>query len=151
MEEEKKSAKFNVFLIGLFFAFGYFVLDGVASFLDEFSLEEALSENDVLISFALIYLAVGICCYIYLKVKDKSYKFELDKYKLTGSVIETLGQYTFVFALGSANAAIVSPFVASYSVVTIILSRIFLKEKLKNHQYILIALVIIGTIILSVE
>lgn len=131
--------------------FGYFVLDGVASFLDDFTLEGLMIEEDVLISYALIYLVIGVCCYIYLKLKDKSYKFELDKFKLIGSALETAGQYTYIYALGSGFASITSPFVASYSVVTIILSRIFLKEKLKMNQYIWIILILIGVVLLSIE
>jgi len=147
----KTKTKFSIYVLGLLFAFGYFVLDGTASFLDEFTLEGGMIEQDLLISYALIYLVVGIFCYIYLKTKDKQYKFELDKYKLVGSVIETLGQYTFIYALGAGTATIVSPFVASYSIVTIILSRLFLKEKLKPRQYAVVTLVLIGVIMLSVE
>jgi len=142
--------KFGIYIMGLLFAFGYFILDGVGSFLDEFTLQGRMSAEDMLISYALIYLVVGIGCYIYLKIKDKNYKFELDKYKFIGSIFETSGQYTFIYALGAGFASIVSPFVASYSVITIVLSRIFLKEKLKNLQYIWIIVAIIGIIMLSV-
>lgn len=131
--------------------FGYFVLDGAASFLDDFALEGFMIEEDVLISYALIYLIVGVLCYIYLKIKDKDYKFELDKFKFAGSIVETAGQYTYIYALGSGFASITSPFVASYSVVTIILSRIFLKEKLKRSQYLWIILIMVGIVLLSIE
>lgn len=152
VEEDKRvKPKLNIYVLGLLFAFGYFVLDGVASFLDEYFLEGYMNEEDMLISYALIYLIVGIGCYIYLKLKDKTYKMELDKLKLTGTIFETLGQYTFIYALGAGNATIVSPFVASYSIVTILLSRMFLKEKLKSKQYALITLVLIGVIMLSIE
>ena len=130
---------------------GYFILDGVASFLDEFTLEGLMPEDDMLISYALIYLVVGIGCYIYLKIKDKSYKIHMDKLKFGGSILETAGQYMYIYALGAGDASIISPFIASYSVVTIILSRIFLKEKLKPNQYIWIVLIVLGIIALSVE
>ena len=146
-----KRAKFGIYIFGLLFAFGYFILDGVASFLDEFSLKGNMAEHDLLISYALIYLVVGIGCYVYLKIKDGNYRFELDKPKLIGSALETAGQYTFIYALGAGFASIVSPFVASYSVVTIILSRLFLKEKLKPKQYLWIVLVLIGIVLLSIE
>ena len=131
--------------------FGYFILDGLASFLDEFTLEGAMLEEDMLISYALIYLVVGIGCYIYLKVKDRSYKIHMDKLKFTGSLVETAGQYMYIYALGAGDASIISPFIASYSIVTIILSKIFLKEKLKPNQYIWIVLILVGVITLSIE
>ena len=150
-EEKSKKPKLTIYIFGLLFALGYFILDGAASFLDEFYLEGTMEEADMLIAYALIYLAVGICCYIYLKIKDKSYKFQMDKLKFTGSILETLGQYTFIYALGAGNASIISPFVAGYSVVTIIASRIFLKEKLKKNQYIWIVCILAGIILLSLE
>ena len=151
IEENKignKTSKW-VYLMGIVFALGYFILDGLASFLDEFTLEGFMNEDDMLISYALIYLVVGIICFIYLKIKDKDYKFKMDKTKFAGSIVETAGQYMFVYALASGDAAIISPFVASYSVVTIILSRIFLKEKLKWNQYLFIVLILTGVVILS--
>ena len=147
----KSKLKINIYLIGIIFALGYFILDGLASFLDEYTLEGAMIEEDILIAYALIYLVVGIFSYIYLKLKDKNYSFKLDKWKFGGSILETAGQYMYIYALGAGNASIISPFIASYSIITIILSRIFLKEKLKPYQYLWIALIIIGVGILSIE
>lgn len=146
-----RSASLSDYAVGLLFALGYFALDGIASFLDAYTLEETLSEEDVLISYALIYLVVGIVCHVYLRIRDKSYRLSLDKLKFTGTVFETVGQYTFIYAMGSGMSAIVSPFVASYSAVTIILSRLFLKEKLEKIQYLWIALIMIGIVALSLE
>lgn len=88
-EDKRVKPKINIYILGLIFAFGYFILDGLASFLDESFLEGYMNEEDVLISYAFIYLLVGIGCYIYLKIKDRNYKIELDKMKLVGSAIET--------------------------------------------------------------
>ncbi|MDR1067477.1 MAG: DMT family transporter [Clostridiales bacterium] len=140
-----------MFITGLIFAFGYFVFDGVASFMDDYTLDEALSEFDVIVAYALIYLAVGIFCLIYLKITDKDYRFSFDRLKFIGTLFETSGQYTFVFALGSGMSSVVSPFIASYSAVTIVLSRIFLKEKLKKEQYICVAVIVAGLVALSAE
>ena len=139
-----------IYIISLLFAFGYFILDGIASFLVGFTLEERMTEQDMVISHSFISFAVGIGCYIYLKIKDKNYKFKLDKPKLIGSVLETAGEYTYIYAMGAGLVSIVSPFVASYSVVTIILSKIFLKEKLKKKQYAWIICILLGIIFLSI-
>ncbi|MNI87307.1 EamA-like transporter family protein [compost metagenome] len=50
----------------------------------------------------------------------------------------------------SSNAIIAAPLIASYSIFSVILSRIFLKEKLSRLQYIIIALVIIGIALLGI-
>ena len=57
----------------------------------------------------------------------------------------------FAYAYASRDAAIASPFIASFSAVSIILSRIFLNEKITKNQYILVSLIIAGMFILSIE
>ena len=131
--------------------YGYFILDGTASFLDESILELALSESDVIISHSFISFALGVMLYIYLKLTDKTYRFSLDKLKLVGSIFETMGEFTYVYALANGNASIVSPFIASYSAITIILSSVFLKEKLRWIQYVFVVLILLGVVILSLE
>ena len=50
----------------------------------------------------------------------------------------------------SGNAIIAAPIISSVCVVSVILSRIFLKEKLTKKQYAAIAIVILGILMLSV-
>ena len=130
------------------------LLDAVGSFMDENVLETDLSENQVLVAYALIYMVVGIICLIYLLATHKTeglFNFKEDKRKLVGSLVETAGQFTYIYAFAFGDAALASPFIAAYSAVTIILSRIFLKEKLRVRQYAMLALVFVGIIILSIE
>ena len=143
-----------LYLKGLAFALGYMVLDAIGGFLDENVLEADLSENQVIVAYALIYLIVGLICLGYLVFSHKTedlFNFKEDKKKLIGSLVETAGQFTYIYAFAFGDAALASPFIAAYSAVTIILSRIFLKEKLKLRQYAMLALVFVGMIILSIE
>ncbi|MBR3134715.1 MAG: DMT family transporter [Clostridia bacterium] len=149
-----KSAAYMLYLKGLAFALGYMVLDAIGGFLDENVLEADLSENQVIVAYALIYLIVGLICLGYLVFSHKTedlFNFKEDKKKLIGSLVETAGQFTYIYAFAFGDAALASPFIAAYSAVTIILSRIFLKEKLKLRQYAMLALVFVGMIILSIE
>ncbi|WP_373815981.1 EamA family transporter, partial [Jeotgalibaca porci] len=66
------------------------------------------------------------------------------------AIFETLGQFFYVYAI-SSNAVVVAPMISAYSVVSVILSRIFLKEKLTSKQYLAVTGIIIGIIILSIE
>lgn len=65
-------------------------------------------------------------------------------------VFETIGQFFYVFAM-SRNAIIVAPLIASYSVFSVLLSRIFLKEKLNHKQYAVIAAVVAGIALLALS
>lgn len=74
----------------------------------------------------------------------------VQKYKILAAVCETAGQFTYIFAL-SGNGAIASPMIgAGCVIVSLTLSRIFLKEKLTKLQYAFILLLIIGIVIISI-
>lgn len=149
-KNEKKSYK--KYLWGLGFAFGYWLLDGIGSFLDDYTLNDKLSAEQLIIAFSLIYFVVGLICFIILHfIKREKITMKLDKKKLIGTLIETAGQYTYIYTYAFGDAALASPFIASYSIVSLILSRIFLKEKLNKKQYLLITLILIGMITLSIE
>ena len=49
------------------------------------------------------------------------------------------------------NAIIVAPLIASYSVFSVLLSRVFLKEKLAHRQYQVIAGVLTGIALLALS
>ena len=154
-EADIRNAKraYLLYLKGIAFALGYLLLDGIGSFMDDYTLEADLSAEQVIIAYSLIYFVVGIVCAIILKVKEKDYqpikRFKENKLKLIGTLVETAGQYTYIYAFAFGDAALASPYIAAYSIVTIILSRIFLKEKLKKRQYVLIGLILVGLITLS--
>ena len=65
------------------------------------------------------------------------------------AIFETLGQFFYVFAMG-VNATITAPIVGSYCILSMLLSRVFLKEKLTKKEYMAIFLVIVGIIILAI-
>ncbi len=49
------------------------------------------------------------------------------------------------------NAIIVAPLIASYSVFSVLLSRIFLKETLSRAQYLVISMVLFGILLLAIS
>ncbi|MBO5928385.1 MAG: EamA family transporter, partial [Clostridia bacterium] len=60
------------------------------------------------------------------------------------------GQLTYVYALGS-NDAVAAPILSSVCVVSLLLSRIFLKEKLNWKQYTFIFIVILGVLLMAIS
>ncbi|MCR5686064.1 MAG: DMT family transporter [Lachnospiraceae bacterium] len=69
--------------------------------------------------------------------------------RILAAAFETAGQATYVYAM-SGNGAVAAPMVASYSIISLALSRIFLKERLTRWQYCAVVLVIIGIAALGV-
>ena len=69
--------------------------------------------------------------------------------KILAAVFETAGQFTYVYALGGVDA-VAAPILSSVCVVSLLLSRIFLKEKLPKKTYLFIGIVIFGILLLAV-
>lgn len=151
-KEFKKSNKFQkVFALTILFPLMYCVLDGAGTFLDGIYLDkmELINEDTALIAYEYTFLIYGIVTYIYLRIKKQTFNVLLEKPKLAAAIFETGGQFFYVYAM-AGNATISAPIVGSYCVLSLLLSRVFLKEKLSLKQYISIFLVLIGIVILAI-
>jgi len=139
--------------------FCYAFIDAFGSFLDIFFLEMETSpligvteENIELvanISYELTFAIVGLVLFIFMKCKRVSFELPKQKDKIIAAVCETAGQLTYVYAM-SGNGAIAAPILSCVCVVSLLLSRIFLKEKLTKKQYLFIAIIIVGILMLAV-
>ena len=86
------------------------------------------------------------------KVDAKHHLVRHELPKLAGGVCETIGQFAYVFALADTehvgfSAAIIS----SYCAASVLLSRLFLKEKLSKWHYAAIAIAFIGIVVLGIS
>ena len=107
----------------------------------------------MLILYGLTFFIAGVCCWIFLLVKEKKaynpFAKEEWKTRFPAALFEQFGQIFYVYAMAK-NPVVAAPMVASYCIVSAILSRIFLKEKLKAAQYACIAAVIIGIVMMGI-
>ena len=102
-------------------------------------------------SYELTFAIVGLILFIYMKVKGEKFGSLVEqKDKALAAVCETAGQLTYVYAMASGNGAIAAPIISAVCVVSLILSRIFLKEKLTKKQYLFIGIIIVGILMLAV-
>lgn len=148
---ETVSKKYRIGPIAIVFPILYCIIDGLGTFLDGYYLEfkKIMPEDQANISYELTFLIVAILCWGYLElVKKEPVLIFQEKNKGLAAIFETLGQFFYIGAIAT-NAIIVAPMVASYSIVSIILSRIFLKEKLSKKQYAVIALIMVAIAILG--
>ncbi|MBQ8379313.1 MAG: EamA family transporter [Clostridia bacterium] len=152
--EAQKSSdkKYTRSLIALSFPVLYCILDGIGSYMDALYLNDCImTENEVTVCYFLTFFVVGLLAWIYVGIKEKKmYNIFSNKWFCFQSLGEAAGQITYVFALSEAPA-IAAPLIASYGVVSILLSRIFLKEKLTKFQYVIIAVVMASMFVLSFE
>ena len=139
--------------------FCYATIDALGSFLDIAFLDMETSplvgvteENIELVanvSYELTFAIVGLILFIFMKIKGVKFDLPKQKDKTLAAVCETAGQLTYVYAM-SGNGAIAAPILSSVCVVSLLLSRIFLKEKLTKKQYLFITIIIVGILMLAV-
>ncbi len=139
--------------------FCYAVIDAFGSFLDIFFLDMETSpligiteENIELVanvSYELTFAICGLILFIFMKIKRVKFELPKQKDKVLAAVCETGGQLTYVYAM-SGNGAIAAPILSSVCVVSLLLSRIFLKEKLTKKQYLFIGIIIVGILMLGI-
>ena len=102
-----------------------------------------------LISYELTFFLYGLISFIILKCKKVKMSIKDEKNRLPAAIFETLGQFTYVFAI-SSHSVITAPIVACYSALSVLLSRIFLKEKINKLQYLALFLIFFSIIMLAV-
>ena len=159
----KKTYGKKLAVVAFIMPFLYALLDAFGTFLDDafFLVEdiaaapfvdvteetiEAVANTSYELTFALF--ALGL--FIFMKAKGVKFgPVPQHKDKIMAAVFETAGQFTYVYALGGVDA-VAAPILSSVCVVSLLLSRIFLKEKLSWKTYAFIAVVIVGILLLAV-
>ena len=157
-EEKKKNRKYKFGALALIFPIVYCLFDTIGTAADGIILDEeaglGLGEIDVLILYGLTFFLAALGCYIFMIIRNKkAYNpFALKELRTKGvaACFEEFGQIFYVFAMAS-KPMLAAPMIASYCIVSVILSRIFLKEKLKTSQYACVIAVIVGIVILGVS
>ena len=160
--EELNNKKYKIGLVAFLIPIGYCIIDALGTFFDAYYLDsleltplknvtELTLENVANTSYELTFLICAILIFVFLKfIKKQKIVIKEQKERASAAIFETIGQFTYVYAM-SGTAVVAAPMIASYSIVSIILSRIFLKEKLNKKQYAVIALVMIGIALLGLE
>lgn len=148
---KKKLNKKKLVFLTILFPLFYCLLDGLGTFIDGIYLDELelISEDSALLCYEFTFLIYGIISYIYLRVKKEKITIIKEKDKIIAAVLETAGQFFYVFAMAE-NSVISASIVGSYCVLAFLLGRFILKEKLNKKQYAGALIAILGIIILAV-
>lgn len=145
----KTPRKYMLGLIAILFPILYCFIDGLGSFMDAYYLENLMSEAEANLSFEFTFLIIAIAGFIYLtKARKQKFPLRSEKTFTLAALCETAGQFTYVYALAD-KAILAAPMISSYCIFSVLLSRVFLKEKLSKHQYGAILLVVMGIVVLG--
>ena len=151
-------------IVAFIMPFLYALLDAFGTFLDDaFFLIEDVANSPLVdvtedtieavanTSYELTFAAFALGLFIFMKAKKVKFGgIPQHKDKILAAVFETAGQFTYVYALGGVDA-VAAPILSSVCVISLLLSRIFLKEKLSWKTYLFIGVVIIGILLLAVS
>ena len=159
----KKTLGKKLAIVAFCMPFVYALLDAFGTFLDDaYFLVEDISATPLVdvteetieavanTSYELTFALFALGLFIFMKAKKVKFgPVPQHKDKILAAVFETAGQFTYVYALGGVDA-VAAPILSSVCIVSLLLSRIFLKEKLSWKTYALIAVVIVGILLLAV-
>ncbi len=113
----------------------------------------AMPERDSIIIVGFEYAFVAFGCWFYINLMEKEiynpFKRENRK-RILGALTDNVGIvfYSYAMAIDSIST---DPILAVYPVVTMLGSYIFLKEKISIRQYICLAGIILGSILIVVN
>ena len=159
--QRKKNLGKKLAIVAFCMPFVYALLDAFGSFVDIFYLDdfattpllnvtEETIEDVANTSYELTFALFALGLFLFMKTKKVKFgPVPQHKDKILAAVFETAGQFTYVYAL-SGNGAIAAPIISSVCIVSLLLSRIVLKEKLTWKTYAFIAVVIFGILLLAV-
>jgi uncharacterized membrane protein len=148
--QEASNYKYAKSWLALALPVAYCLLDAAGTFADELVLER-LNEDSANVAYELTFLAAGVVSFIYTcLIKKQKLVAKAEGPKYVGAVFETAGQFTYIMALASGEAALAAPIISSYCMASVLWSRIFLKEKLSWKHYACIAVTFAGILIMGI-
>ncbi len=159
---EENNKKYKIGFIAFMMPIFYCILDSLGTaldgiYLDDFentplrSVTEENFEDVANISYMLTFLIVALVLAVYVYViKKEPLTVKGQGSRLAASTSEAVGQLTYVYAM-AGNGMVAAPMIASYCVLSVVLARIFLKEKLSLSQYLMTALVFGGILLLGIS
>lgn len=162
---DESERKYHVGFLAFLLPMLYCVIDTLGTFLDDpclsidatwlVNVTEDTIEEVGNTAYELTFLIVGliILAYILIDAKRRGEKVVFverhNRARLVAACFETAGQYAYAHVIGG-NAVVAAPMIASYCMVSVLLSRIFLKEKLPKSQYICVFLAFAGILALGI-
>lgn len=148
--QQASNYKYAKSWLALALPIAYCLLDAAGTFADELVLE-TLNEDSANVAYELTFLAAGVISFIYTCIiKKQKLVAKAEGPKYVGAVFETAGQFTYIMALASGEAALAAPIISSYCMASVLWSRIFLKEKLSWKHYACIAVTFAGILIMGI-
>ncbi len=157
----ENNKKYKIGFIAFIMPILYCIIDSIGTALDGIYLDdfektplrdvtESSIEDVANISYMLTFLIVALALAVYVYViKKEPLSIKGQGSRTAAACCEAAGQFTYVYAM-SGNGLVAAPMIASYCVFSVVLARIFLREKLSVKQYLTVGLVFVGILMLGI-
>ena len=147
--QKKANRKYTKSILAFLLPISYLVIDALGTVGDEFIFATSdITDYAANSAFEFTFFIIAVFAFIWLKFVKKDVIFKGNKHLYFGGLCETIGQIFYMavmFSDFSAGMVIIS----AYCAISVLWSRIFLKEKMSWKHYAVIALVIAGIVILG--
>lgn len=163
--QNKANIKYAKSLLAFLLPVFYCLIDAAGTFIDCIILREedtgsfldrlfpnTLPEATANVSYELTFLLMGLLAAIYVfGIRRQPLMPRRDGPKLLGGLCETVGQFAYIFAIGdTAHAAPAAAIISAYCVLSVVWSRLLLRERLSLRHYAAIFITVVGIVLLGV-
>ncbi len=157
----QSNRKYTKSVLAILLPILYCLIDAAGTFFDSVILEEGntffpqifhyLNEDTANVAYELTFLFMAAVAFVYVFViqKEKPLPFRDEVPKGIAAVCETAGQFAYIYAL-AANPVGAAPVISAYCALSVLWSRIFLKEKLSVKHYIALICIFAGIITMGI-
>ncbi len=157
----ENNKKYRIGFIAFMMPIFYCIIDSLGTALDGIYLDNFETtplrnvtvdnyEDVANISYMLTFLIVSLVLLVFVfGIKKEPIRVQTQRSRGLAALCETAGQFTYVYAM-AGNGMVAAPMIASYCVASVVLARVFLKEKLTWKQYIMVGCVFAGILLLGI-
>ena len=150
--QERANRKYAKSILAFLLPISYLIIDALGTVGDEFIFSDRspveISDYAANSAFELTFFVLAIFAFIWVKLVKKDNIFKGNKHLFFGGFCETVGQI-FYMAVMFSDFSVGMVIISAYCAISVLWSRIFLKEKMSWKHYVVIALVIAGIVILG--
>lgn len=147
--QEMANRKYTKSILAFLLPISYLIIDALGTVGDELMFAKTdITDYAANSAFELTFFILSIFAFVWIKFVKKDTVFKGNKNLFWGGLCETVGQVFYMavmFSDFSAGMVIIS----AYCAISVLWSRIFLREKMSWKHYVVIAVVIAGIIILG--
>lgn len=154
--QEKSNRKYAKSILAFLLPIAYLIIDALGTVGDEFIFAiEDEAGNGIITDYAansafeLTFFLLAIFAFIFIKFVKKDNVFKGNKHFFLGGACETVGQ-VFYMAVMFSDFTVGMVIISAYCALSVLWSRIFLKEQLSWKHYLTIAIVFAGIMVLGV-